>query len=130
TPKEGGGYKESNYDITKNEGTLTVTASEKAVVITADSNHWTYDGQPHSDGGFTVTYDGSTIAANEEGRYVLPTGDELKVTVTGSVTDVDEGKVKNEVSYTLENQANYSSVQAIPGELYITERPVTLTSGS
>ena len=127
---EGEGYKEGNYTITKLPGTLTVTASEKAIVITAASNRWMYDGSAHSDGSYTVTYDGAEIAANEEGKYILPTGDEVTAVVTGSVTNVEDTVAgNNEITeYAVENAGNYNSIQTVNGTLEITPRPVTLTS--
>ncbi|MDD5965964.1 MAG: MBG domain-containing protein, partial [Blautia sp.] len=127
---EGKGYKEGNYTITKLPGTLTVTASEKAIVITAASNSWMYDGSAHSDGSYTVTYDGAEIKANAEGKYILPTGDEVTAVVTGSVTNVEDTVAENNeiTEYAVENAGNYNSIQTVNGTLAITPRPVTLTS--
>ena len=127
---EGKGYKEGNYTITKLPGTLTVTASEKAIVITAASNRWMYNGSAHSDGSYTVTYDGAEITANAEGKYILPTGDEVTAVVTGSVTNVEDTVAENNkiTEYTVANAGNYNSIQTVNGTLEITPRPVTLTS--
>ena len=127
---EGKGYKEGNYTITKLPGTLTVTASEKAIVITAASNSWMYDGSAHSDGSYTVTYDGAEIKANAEGKYILPTGDEVTAVVTGSVTNVEDTVAENNeiTEYAVENAGNYNSIQTVNGTLAITPRPVTLIS--
>ena len=54
------GTNAGNYEVAKTEGTLTVTQNEKAITITANSHTWEYDGQAHSDGGYTVEYDGKT----------------------------------------------------------------------
>ncbi|RGX96045.1 hypothetical protein DXA57_17015, partial [Blautia sp. OF03-15BH] len=127
---EGEGYKEGNYTITKLPGTLTVTASEKAIVITAASNSWMYNGSAHSDGSYTVTYDGAEITANEEGKYILPTGDEVTAVVTGSVTNVEDTVAGNNkiTEYAVANAGNYNSIQTVNGTLAITPRPVTLSS--
>ena len=129
---EGKGYKEDNYTITKLPGTLTVTASEKAIVITAASNSWMYNGSAHSDGSYTVTYDGAEIKANEEGKYILPTGDEVTAVVTGSVTNVEDTVAGNNkiTEYAVANAGNYNSIQTVNGTLAITPRQVTLTSAS
>ena len=127
---EGEGYKEGNYTITKLPGTLTVTASEKAIVITAASNSWMYNGSAHSDGSYTVTYDGAEIKANEEGKYILPTGDEVTAVVTGSVTNVEDTVAENNkiTEYTVANAGNYNSIQTVNGTLAITPRAVKLSS--
>ena len=129
---EGEGYKEGNYTITEVPGTLTVTASKKAIVITASSNSWPYNGSAHSDGSYTVTYDGAEIKANEEGKYILPTGDEVTAVVTGSVTNVEDTVAGNNkiTEYAVANAGNYNSIQTVNGTLAITPRQVTLTSAS
>ena len=127
---EGKGYKEDNYTITKLPGTLTVTASKKAIVITAASNSWMYNGSAHSDGSYKVTYDGAEITANEEGKYILPTGDEVTAVVTGSVTNVEDTVAGNNkiTEYAVANAGNYNSIQTVNGTLAITPRAVKLSS--
>lgn len=70
------------------DGTLTVTQSEKVITVTANSHTWEYDGQPHSDGGYTVFYDGQTYTAAAGKTVTLPTGDVVSAAVEGTVTNV------------------------------------------
>ena len=77
-----------------------------------------------------LTYDGAEITANEEGKYILPTGDEVTAVVTGSVTNVEDTVAGNNkiTEYAVANAGNYNSIQTVDGTLAITPRPVTLSS--
>ena len=54
---EGENFKESNYSITKHEGTLSITEVDAEVTVTIKGNKdtVTYDGNPHSVEGYEVT---------------------------------------------------------------------------
>lgn len=54
---EGENFKESNYSITKHEGTLSITEvdAEVTVTIKGNKNTVTYDGNPHSVEGYVIT---------------------------------------------------------------------------
>ncbi|WP_270512611.1 InlB B-repeat-containing protein [Holdemanella biformis] len=54
---EGENFKESNYSITKNEGTLSITEvdAEVTVTIKGHEDSVTYDGKPHSVEGYEIT---------------------------------------------------------------------------
>ena len=43
----GANFKADNYTITKTEGTLKITESQKALVIESSTKSWTYDGNSH-----------------------------------------------------------------------------------
>ena len=74
-----------NYTITYKPGTLTVTQSEKVITVTANSRTWEYDGKEHSDGGYTVRYDGETYTVAAGESQELPTGGlTLTATVAGT----------------------------------------------
>ena len=119
-----------NYEVAKTEGTLTVTQNEKAITVTANSHTWEYDGQPHSDGGYTVEYDGQTykVAAGE--TATLTTGDVVKATVEGIVTNVADSADDNNVvtNVTIANRAGdtvndqYKTITRVNGGLKITRR--------
>ena len=122
------GFRADNYDITVNEGTLTITqvpAQTATVVFTAASGTWTYDGQAHGTSDFTVT-----------GLDNMPEGFTGEATVRGSVTNVKDGTVANTftrcaVMYKGEDVTDqFESVTAREGTLQITPRKVTLTSES
>jgi len=53
----GENFKESNYSITKNEGTLSITEvdAEVTVTIKGHEDSVTYDGKPHSVEGYDIT---------------------------------------------------------------------------
>ena len=121
-----------NYDISTKPGTLKIVPSETQLVITAATTSWRYDGQPHADGTYAVTYGGVPVTPNESGEYVLPTGDKVSATVEGSVKNVGDTRPENNqvTSWSLENKANYANVVANTGTLSITPREVTLTSAT
>ena len=76
---EWGTAEATNYTVTENLGTLTVTAAP--VTITADSGEKVYDGQPLTKNSYTYT--------------ALATDDKIEsVTITGSQTDVGTGDNK------------------------------------
>ncbi|MBP5463359.1 MAG: DUF11 domain-containing protein, partial [Lachnospiraceae bacterium] len=133
TYTEGAGFKASNYTITKSEGKLKIGASTKALIITSSTKSWTYDGTTHKDEVYTVTYGGTTIAADASDKvFTLPTGDILTITATAAgVKDYNTGyKENNEFTYELTNAGNYNSVSTNFGTLSIEKRSVTLTSAS
>ena len=119
-----------NYTITYANGTLTVTQSEKVITVTANSHTWEYDGQPHSDGGYTVSYDGQTYTAAAGKTVTLPTGDVVSAAVEGTVTNVADSADDNNVvtAVVIQNasgtQTNdqYKTITLVPGALKITRR--------
>ena len=119
-----------NYTITYADGTLTVTQSEKIITVTANNHTWEYDGQPHSDGGYTVSYDGQTYTAAAGKTVTLPTGDVVSAAVEGTVTNVADSADDNNVvtAVVIQNasgtQTNdqYKTITLVPGALKITRR--------
>ncbi len=119
-----------NYTITYKPGTLTVTQSEKVITVTANSRTWEYDGQPHSDGGYTVSYDGQNYTAAAGKTVTLPTGDVVSAAVEGTVTNVADSADDNNVvtAVVIQNasgtQTNdqYKTITLVPGALKITRR--------
>ncbi len=112
----------ANYDITKVEGKLTVTKNTNEIVITANSASKIYNGEALTDPGYTYT------------TGVLATGDVLTATVTGTITDA--GETANTVTNFVvmrdgtDVTKNYTFGKSVPGTLKVTERKVTITSGS
>ena len=120
-----------NYTITYADGTLTVTQSEKVITITANSHTWEYDGQPHSDGGYTVRYDGETYTVAAGESQELPTGGlTLTATVVGTVKNVaDSAKDNNKITVVAITDAagnvvndQFKTITLVPGTLTITKR--------
>ena len=115
------GTNADNYKISKAEGTLTVSKKQGKIIITAVSD--------------TKQYDGTPLTANRYTKLgTLVNGDELVVTVEGSITNA--GSVLNKVTDVKivngnkDVTANYSDIEKIDGELSITKRIVTLTSAT
>ena len=120
-----------NYTITYADGTLTVTQSEKVITVTANSHTWEYDGQPHSDGGYTVVYDGETYTVAAGESQELPTGGlTLTATVVGTVKNVaDSAKDNNKITVVAITDAagnvvndQFKTITRVPGTLTITKR--------
>ena len=102
-------FKDGNYAITKNEGTLTI--AKRSVLITSQSATKTYDGSALTRPAVTITGDG-----------FVP-GELAKAEATGSITKV--GSTPNAIQYTTTgafNAANYSIALSV-GTLTVTEKP-------
>jgi hypothetical protein len=65
----GANFKEDNYDITKEEGTLTVTSRSVIVTITENGDTLTYNGQPHSVSGYSVTKISSPLYTEDDFKF-------------------------------------------------------------
>jgi uncharacterized repeat protein (TIGR01451 family) len=124
-------FKESNYIVTETTGTLTIVPANVALVITAPSRTWEYDGTAHSTGNSDVTVTWTPEANGS--KY------SVQAVVEGSVTNVIQGKVDNKiVSYTIRNadgkdvtgQFDSKLIQTVNGTLQVTPRYVELTSAS
>lgn len=126
------GTNAGNYEVAKTEGMLTVTQNEKAIKVTANSHTWEYDGQAHSDGGYTVTYGNESYTVKAGESATLSTGDKVTAVVKGQVKDVDDTKAGNNeiVEWSVEHRDFYNNVTPANGTLTITPRKVTLTSAS
>ena len=119
------------YAITYANGTLTVTQSEKALVISSATQSWVYDGQSHSANVYTLFYEGTEVNADSTGTvFPLPTGDTVTITPTASpVTNYDTSYDSNNTyTYVLENAVCYANVQASFGTISITKRPASVTA--
>ena len=102
-------FKESNYAITKTEGTLTI--AKRSVLLTSQSATKTYDGSALTRPAVTITGDG-----------FVP-GELAKMEATGSITNV--GSTPNAIQYTTTgafNPANYSIALSV-GTLTVTAKP-------
>ena len=123
--------KAQNYDITYVDGTLTVSKNEKVITVKANSRTWEYDGKEHSDGGYTVRYDGETYTVAAGESVELPTGGlTLTATVAGTVKDVkDSAKDNNKITVVAITDAagnvvndQFTTITLVPGTLTITKR--------
>ena len=121
-----------DYEITYNNGTLTITVNEKILKVEANSNRWKYDGENHRDGGYTVIYDGVSYTVAAGDSLTLPTGDKVTVTITAVVKNVSDTAAGNNaiVKLDLQHADQYKIKEEKDGTLTITARKLTLTSGS
>lgn len=114
------GFKDSNYKITKEEGTLTVTKNSTAIVIKAKSATKKYDGKSLQEKGYDITG--------------LPVGFTAEVTVVGTITDA--GTVANTVKKVVIKKdgqdvtSQFAKITTTDGILTVAKRQVTLTSKS
>lgn len=137
TPKKDGAL-ESNYEITKQEGNLTITRDDTtAITVTITGNHVEapYDGQEHTASGYTVTYpDGTT--ANDFSILLNGTASmsatDVKTTAEGTV-DADGrymmGLTAEDFTVTSEKYGKIK-VTYTDGWVKINPRAVTLTSAT
>ena len=127
--------KATNYDVTVKNGKLTMSwPTAQRMTVIANSESKTYDGQPLTNGGYTVEFDGQPYKLKAGESLTLPNGDILTATVVGSVTDVETLATANEVeNVSIMNgttDVHYAyNVTVKNGELKINPRAVTLTSG-
>ena len=119
-----------NYEITYVRGTLEIRKNETEIKVTANSHTWEYDGQAHSDGGYTVTYGNESYTVKAGESATLSTGDKVTAVVKGQVKDVDDTKAGNNeiVEWSVEHRDFYNNVTPANGTLTITPRKVTLKS--
>ena len=116
----GTSFKAENYEIKKNEGTLTITANTAAIKVTAGSASKTYDGKALTKSSYTITG--------------LPEGFTAVVMISGSITDA--GTAENKVtSVTIKKgdqdvTSQFSGIEKINGTLTVTKRTVHLKSES
>ena len=82
----GANFKESNYNIVKNEGNLWITPRQ--VTLTSETASKEYDGNPLTKPDVTVTGDG------------FVKGEVTDIKAKGEVTHVSEGEVTNTITYT------------------------------
>ena len=117
------GTKAENYNITKVEGTLTVTPFTDKVTVTITENSGTemYDGAEKTVTGYTVSIDNA-----------LYTEEDFTFSGTDSVSGTDFGTYNMELKPAdfTNISKNFSNVEfvIVDGTLNITKRAVTLTS--
>ena len=115
------GYKDANYTIVKNEGTLTVRENSSEIVIT-----------PHN---ASKVYDGTALTESAADVVGLPSGLTISVITSGSITNA--GSTENKVaSYTITDSSgtdvtkSFTNIKVNQGTLTVEKRKVALTSGT
>ena len=106
---KGPNYKDINYIITKNEGTLKI--NQRKVTLTSGSGEKVYDGKPLTKDEVTVSGEG--FVKDEGATY----------NVTGSQTA--EGESKNTFTYTLKDGTKAGNYEITPTEGTLKVTPVT-----
>jgi len=118
--------KAKNYNITETPGTLKVTPITDKVTVTIKENdkNAKYDGKEHTDSGYTV----KSISNN------LYSQDDFTFSGTAEVKGTDAGTYDMNVQATdfTNTSGNFTNVKFVveDGQLIISKRDVTLTSGS
>ncbi len=118
-----------NYDIVYKYGTLTITP--RPITVTTYSNSWIYDGDKHSDTGFSIAdgYDGTW--------HYLALGQIVNVesgTVTYITNTWESGQQNNKFEITFwssdgkENKTSNYTITYVYGDLEIKQRNITVST--
>ena len=120
---EGTGFKADNYTITKDEGTLTITQSEAAIVVVAGNGSKTYDGTPLTQAD-----------AEKETVTGIPEGFTYEIVTAGTITDV--GTTENAItSFKIlkgeqDVTSQFSDITKTNGTLEVTKATLTIKTES
>lgn len=121
-------FKPTNYDITKNEGKLSITelSAENGLTIKPNSVDYPYDATKHAAAAATANASVSGTKVNLEYR-VKGTTDDNWTSDPATITAVNAGETVIEVRA---SAANYSGYKYAEQTLTINKRAVKLESGS
>lgn len=137
------GLKDGTYTLTvkdangcESTANATIEQIQNTLTITANSNSWTYDGNAHSDPGFTVTFGTETHTVASGNTVTLNNNDVISnISITGSITNVTESPVDNVVGTGITITRNgtddvtcFYNLKTVNGQLNITNSTaLTLT---
>lgn len=125
---EGVNFKAGNYDITKKEGKLSITAlsAEDGLVITPNNAEYTYNAESHSAGlaSARASVDGTNVSLEYRVEGSPDTGWRSNVS---EITAINAGTVTIEVRASADNYSGYKHAKQT---LTINKRDVELTSAS
>ena len=122
------GAKEDNYTVTRDLGTLTVTANDAEITLTAPSASKVYDGE-------SLTADGT----DENNKVVvsgLPEGFTVEATASGARKNAGESKNTVDDGYVIrdaegkDKTKNFTNVVTEDGTLTVIPKAVTISTGS
>ena len=125
---EGVNFKAGNYDITKKEGKLSITAlsAEDGLVITPNNAEYTYNAESHSAG--LASASASVAGTNVSIEYRVEGSPDAEWRSNPSViTAINAGTVTIEVRASADNYSGYKYAKQT---LTINKRDVELTSAS
>lgn len=114
--------KESNYTVTENLGTLTVTTNGAAIVLRAASG--------------SKDYDGTALTVDDVTAEGLPDGFTLEAGTSGSQLNAGESANTVRSGYAIKNAdgqnrtSSFTNVSTVDGKLTVNPRKVTITTGS
>ena len=118
-----------NYDVTRVDGTLTVTP--RPITIVTGSKEWVYDGQPHSwyeDENGDPTY----YILTGEDKYGLVDGQQMRVKAYTEITLA--GEKENALTIGIyagdEKKTQNYAITYQNGTLKVTPRTITIVTGS
>ncbi len=130
TYTEGTNFKESNYNITKTEGKLSITPLGGVVVtIKGQTKTVTYDGEEHSVFGYDATPSNKLYNPKEDMQFE---GFDEDMTAKGTDAGTHTMGLTADQFHNKDN-GNFTNVTFVvekDGYVKINPRPVTLTSGS
>jgi len=113
-----------NYEVSTEDGQLTMTNGQGEITITAASGSWTYDGTSHSDHAVTLTsgklFKGDTLVAEADGSVT-----NVKDTAAGN-NPVKSYKIMHGDKDVTDNYA----VTTVDGTLTIDPAPVRIKAAS
>ena len=124
----------NNYNITKGTGTLTVTATDAAIIVKIKGNTDTqkYSGNAQSVSGYTVV--GVTVDGKDFKLYGAEAGTDFTFSGNATATRTDAGTTNMGLAADQFNNINknFSNVtfEVEDGSMTITKREVTLTSAN
>lgn len=137
------GLKDGTYTLTvkdangcESTANATIEQIQNTLTITANSNSWTYDGNAHTDNGYTVTFGSESKTSTSGNTVTLDNGDVISgVTIAGSITNVTESPVANVVGTGItitrngtDNVTCFYNLKTVNGQLNITNSTaLTLT---
>lgn len=125
---KGANFKADNYDITKNEGKLSITAlsAEDGLAITPHNVEYTYNAESHSAGSASAS--ASVAGVNVSLEYRVKGSPDTEWRSDASViTAINAGTVPIEVRAFADNYSGYKYAEQT---LTINKRDVELTSAS
>ena len=125
---EGVNFKAGNYDITKKEGKLSITAlsAEDGLVITPNNVEYTYNAESHSAGSASASASVAGTNVSLEYRVKGSPDAEWRSNVS-EITAINAGTVTIEVRASANNYSGYKYAEQT---LTINKRDVELTSAS
>lgn len=120
----------SNYVFVADTGALEIIDNNLPLVIVSEPDTFVYDGQPHTNHSYKVSFNGADIASvsGSDGLvFRLPVGDTIVVSPDASAVITEVGKRVNGFGYTLQHGMYYTNVSKYEDTLVMVPCPVSVT---